>query len=106
MTSITSNATNAPPSPVARVAIPDSGLAWEITELVRDTASPLLFYHSRRVLHWSALTGVRRGLKFDAEPLYTGTMFHDMGLPPQHSGADERFEVGGANAARFSTVSG
>ena len=81
MTSITSSATNASPRPVAGIAIPDGRLAREITELVRDTASPLLFNHSRRVLHWSALTGVRHGLKFDAEPLCTGTMFHDMGPP-------------------------
>jgi hypothetical protein len=106
MTSITTGATNPPPRPVAGVAIPDSSLAWEITELARDTASPLLFNHSRRVFYRSALTGVRRGLKFDAKPLYTGTMFHDMGLTPQYSSADERFEVDGANAARFSAVSG
>jgi len=83
MTSITSSATNASPRPVAGIAIPDGRLAREITELVRDTASPLLYNHSRRVLHWNALTTVRRGLKSDAEPLYAGTMFHDMGLTPQ-----------------------
>ncbi|HXO96161.1 MAG TPA: hypothetical protein VN857_06225, partial [Chthoniobacterales bacterium] len=32
--------------------------------------------------------------------LYTGAMFHDMGLTHQHSSAHERFEVDGANAAR------
>jgi hypothetical protein len=101
MSSITSSTTNAPPRPVAGVAIPDSKLAREIAELVRDTASPLLFNPSRRVFYRSALTGVRRGLKFDAKPLYTGTMFHDMGLTPQCSSADERFEMDGANAARF-----
>ena len=106
MISTTSSATNAPPRPVAGVAIPDSKLAREITELVQDTASPLLFNHSRRVFHWSALTGVRRGLKFDAEPLYTGTMFQDMGLTPQYSSTDERFEADGANAARTSTKPG
>jgi hypothetical protein len=106
MTSITSSTTNAPPRPVAGVAIPDSKLAREITELVWDTASPLLFNHSRPVFYRSALTGVRRGLKFDAKPLHTGTMFHDMGLTPQYSSADERFEVDGAKAARISIVSG
>jgi hypothetical protein len=106
MTSITSSVTKVPPRPVAGVAIPDSGLAREITGRVQDTASPLLFNHARCVLHGSALTKVRRGLKFDAEPLYTGTMFHDMGLTPRYSSADERFEVDGANAARFSTVPG
>src|SRR6202048_180921 len=34
------------------------------------------------------------------ELLYAGAMFHDMGLTHQHSGADERFEVDGANVAR------
>src|SRR5258705_11110643 len=32
--------------------------------------------------------------------VYTGAMFHDMGLTHQHSSAHERFEVDGANAAR------
>src|ERR1700730_8338157 len=85
---------------VEGVAIPDSQLAHEITELVRDTESPLLFHHSSRVFYWGALTGARRDLTFDGELLYAGAMFHDMGLVPQHSSPDERFEVDGANAAR------
>jgi HD domain len=60
----------------------------------------LLFNHSRRVFCWGALTGIRRGLTFDAELLYAGAMFHDMGLTRQYSSPDERFEVDGANAAR------
>src|ERR1700750_2120695 len=82
------------------ISIPDSKLAKEITELVRDTESPLLFHHSSRVFYWGALTGARRGLKFDAELLYAGAMFHDMGLTHQYSSRTERFEVDGANAAR------
>jgi hypothetical protein len=82
------------------VGIPDSKLAREVTELVRDTVSPLLFHHSSRVYYFGALAGKHRGLKFDPELLYTGAMFHDMGLTHQHSSADERFEVDGANAAR------
>ena len=82
------------------VAIPDSILAREITELVRDTASPLLFHHSSRVYLFGALAGQRRGLRFDPELLYAGAMFHDMGLTSKHSSPDERFEVDGANAAR------
>lgn len=82
------------------IKIPDSQLAREITEVVRDTASPLLFHHSSRVFYFAALAGQQRGLKFDAELLYCGCMFHDMGLTHQHSSACERFEVDGANAAR------
>src|ERR1700678_3545550 len=85
---------------VAGVSIPDSKLAREITEVVRDTATPLLFHHSSRVHYFGALAGKHRRLKFDPELLYAGAMFHDMGLTHQHSSADERFEVDGANPAR------
>ena len=85
---------------IDRLAIPDSKLAREITEVVRDTVTPLLFNHSSRVYHFGALAGRRRGLKFDPELLYAGAMFHDMGLMPAHSSPNERFEVDGANAAR------
>src|SRR3981081_2687841 len=85
---------------VEGVAIPDSKLARAITELVRDTESPLLFHHSSRVYYFGALAGNHRGLRFDPELLYTGAMFHDMGLPHKHGSAHERFEVDGANAAR------
>ena len=85
---------------IDRVAIPDSKLAREITEVVRDTVTPLLFNHSSRVYHFGALAGKRRGLQFDPELLYAGAMFHDMGLMPRHSSPNERFEVDGANAAR------
>jgi HD superfamily phosphodiesterase len=82
------------------ISIPDTKLAHEVTELVRDTESPLLFHHSSRVYYFGALAGKRRGLKFDPELLYVGAMFHDMGLTHQHSSTNERFEVDGANAAR------
>src|SRR5580658_7429230 len=85
---------------VEGVRIPDSKLAREITELVRDTESPLLFHHSSRVYYFGALAGKQRGLVFDPELLYAGAMFHDMGLTPKHSSKQERFEVDGANAAR------
>jgi len=85
---------------LAGVRIPDSKLAREITELVRDTETPLLFHHSSRVYYWGALAGKRQGLRYDPELLYAGAMFHDMGLTHEHSSVDERFEVDGANAAR------
>src|ERR1700675_3702075 len=85
---------------LAGIRVPDSKLAREITELVRDTEPALLFYHSSRVYYWGALAGKRRGLRYDPELLYAGAMFHDMGLTHAHSSADERFEVDGANTAR------
>ena len=82
------------------ITIPDSKMAREITELVRDTENSLLFNHSSRVYYFSAATGKRKGLTFDPELLYVSAMFHDMGLTPKHSSATDRFEVDGANAAR------
>jgi hypothetical protein len=89
-----------PKSSIAGVAIPDSKLAREVTELIRDTEPPLLFHHSTRVYLFGALAGMRKELSFDSELLYIGAMFHDIGLTRAYSSADERFEVDGANAAR------
>ena len=100
MALVTSSASNAKSSTVVGVTIPDSKLAREITELVRDTETALLFNHSSRVYYWGVLTGKRRGLRFDPELLYAGAMFHDMGLTPQYASADKRFEVDSANTAR------
>jgi hypothetical protein len=85
---------------IAGVAIPDSAIAREATELVRSTESPLLFHHSIRVFLFGALAGKRKGLKFDPELLYVAAMFHDMGLTKPYSSETERFEVDSANAAR------
>jgi HD superfamily phosphodiesterase len=85
---------------ISGVMVPDSKLAREATELVRDTESPLLFNHSTRVYYFGSLAGKRRGLKFNPELLYIGAMFHDMGLTAQYSSKSDRFEVDGANAAR------
>src|ERR1700730_6021141 len=85
---------------ISGVMVPDSKLAREATELVRDTESPLLFNHSTRVYYFGSLAGQRRGLKFDPELLYIGAMFHDMGLTQQYSSKSDRFEVDGANSAR------
>jgi hypothetical protein len=85
---------------IETIGIPDTKLCKEITDLVRGTEPELLFNHSSRVYYFGALTGLRRGLRFDRELLYAGAMFHDMGLTPQYSSQSERFEVDGANTAR------
>jgi hypothetical protein len=82
------------------VGIPDSKMARDLTQLIRDTESELLFRHSTRVYLFGALTGQRKGLKFDPELLYAGAMFHDIGLTEGYRRSRNRFEVDGANAAR------
>jgi HD superfamily phosphohydrolase YqeK len=84
---------------IAGITIPDSKMAREATELVRDTESELLFHHSTRVFLFGALTGERKKLKYDPELLYIGGMFHDMGLTHQFGASQNRFEVDSANAA-------
>jgi hypothetical protein len=85
---------------IAGVAIPDSRLVAEATELVRRSAPPLLFHHSRRVYLFGMLQGQRRGLKPDPELLYVGAMFHDLGLTDTYRTKTQRFEVDGADEAR------
>lgn len=87
-------------SDILGVKIPDSALARDITQLVRDTESEMLFQHSRRVYLWGALIGRRQGQKFDPELLYAAAMFHDIGITHHYHGSQLRFEVDGANAAR------
>jgi HD superfamily phosphodiesterase len=82
------------------IKIPDSKMAREVTQIVRHMESDLLFNHSTRVYFWGALTGKRKGLKFDPELLYAGAMFHDIGLTQSFRESQLRFEVDGANAAR------
>jgi hypothetical protein len=82
------------------VAVPDSKLARDATELIRSVEPDLLYHHSLRVYSFGALQGERRGLSFDPELLYIGAMFHDIGLVEGHRSAHDRFEVDGANAAR------
>lgn len=85
---------------IADITIPDSALAREITEFIRDAEDDLLFDHSRRVFLFGALQGRRRGLQPDLELLYAGAMFHDLGLTQRYRSSALRFEVDGANAAR------
>jgi hypothetical protein len=85
---------------VSGVRMPDSKLVREVTEFIRDAESDLLFHYSVRVYFWGALTGDRKGLRFDSELFYAAAMFHDIGLTPHYGCSKCRFEVDGANVAR------
>jgi hypothetical protein len=92
---------------IADIRIPDSPLAREATEFIRDAEDDLLFNHSRRVFLFGALQGLRRGQQPDLELLYVGAMFHDLGLTTRYRASTVRFEVDGADAAReFLTAHG
>ena len=85
---------------VAGVTVPDTKLAREATELIRDRTSDLVYHHSRRVFWWGSLQGGNRGLSFDPELLYIGAMFHDLGLNAEFRDSGRRFEVNSADEAR------
>ncbi|HET7072567.1 MAG TPA: HD domain-containing protein [Mycobacterium sp.] len=85
---------------IAGIAIPDTALVREATDLIRDAENDLLFDHSRRVFLFGALQGRRLGLEPNLELLYVGAMFHDLGLTERYRTSPRRFEVDSANAAR------
>ena len=82
------------------LAIPDSLLGKEATEILREHSTDLLFNHSIRVYLFAAEQGRQKKLRFDTELLYVAAAFHDLGLIEKFSSQNERFEVDGANAAR------
>lgn len=85
---------------IAGIKIPDSTLAREATQLVREATTDLVYDHSRRVYVFGALRGERDGIDFDPELLYVGAMFHDLGLTEKYARDDQRFEIDGADEAR------
>jgi hypothetical protein len=84
----------------AGITAPDTKLAREATESVRDCTTDVVYHHSRRVYWFASLQGRNRGLSFDAELLYIGAMFHDLGLNEEFRGSGRRFEVDSAEEAR------
>jgi NAD(P)-dependent dehydrogenase (short-subunit alcohol dehydrogenase family) len=42
---------------IAGITMPDSKMALDLTQMIRDTESDLLFHHSTRVYLFGALTG-------------------------------------------------
>ncbi|MGN9816445.1 HD domain-containing protein [Streptomyces sp. SD11] len=84
----------------AGVTVPATQLVREATELIRDTTDELIYHHSRRVYFFGSLQGRERDLGFDAELLYLGAMFHDVGLNQEFHDSGRRFEVDSADEAR------
>ncbi|WP_329458989.1 HD domain-containing protein [Streptomyces sp. NBC_01497] len=85
---------------IADIAIPDSTLARDATGLIRETTTPLIFNHSRRVFLFGSLQARALGISPDPELLYVAALFHDTGLVPPYRSDDQRFELDGADQAR------
>jgi HD superfamily phosphohydrolase YqeK len=83
------------------LAVPDSLLAKEATNILREYSTDLLYNHSIRVYLFASEQGREQKVRFDPELLYIAAAFHDLGLTKQFSSSNDRFEVDGANVARL-----
>ena len=84
----------------ATVQIPDTKLAKEAHDILREFSTELLYNHCNRAFFFAAQQGRQRKMTFDPELLYVSAAFHDLGLLSEYSSETERFEVDGANAVR------
>jgi hypothetical protein len=92
---------------IAGVHIPNSRIANDAAELIRETTTPLIYHHSRRVFLFGSLQSRKLGIEPDAELLYLAALFHDIGLVTPYRGTAQRFELDSADAAKsFLTMSG
>ncbi|GAA0464947.1 HD domain-containing protein [Parasphingorhabdus litoris] len=66
------------------IIIPDSSIALQTDELVRDMSSSPLHSHCVRTYIWGYLLGKQAELKFDPEIFYIASILHDLGLVEPH----------------------
>ncbi|MER7893771.1 HD domain-containing protein [Micromonospora sp. NPDC094482] len=85
---------------IAGLEIPETAAVAEATRRIRETTSPLIYHHSRRVFLFSLIHAQKIGVKPEPELLYLAAMFHDTGLLTPFSDVEQRFEVDGADHAR------
>jgi len=85
---------------IAGLEVPDTAAVAEATAHIRETTSPLLYHHSRRVYFFALMHARRLGVQPDPELLYVAALFHDAGLLTPFSDVEQRFEVDGADHAR------
>ncbi|HEX3609303.1 MAG TPA: HD domain-containing protein [Solirubrobacterales bacterium] len=81
---------------------PDTALAKEAEERVRELSKPALYGHCLRTWAFAALFAQCDGVDHDEELLYLACVLHDIGLTEAHDGRDPSaacFAVEGARAA-------
>jgi hypothetical protein len=81
---------------------PDSRLAREADDRVRELSGPVLYGHCLRTWAFAELFAQRDRVDHDEELLYVACVLHDLGLTVSHSGRDSTaacFAVEGARTA-------
>jgi hypothetical protein len=89
-------------SSVSLPSPPDTALAKEAEERVRELSKPELYGHCLRTWAFAALFAQRDRVDHDEELLYLACVLHDLGLTEAHDGRDPTaacFAVEGARAA-------
>jgi hypothetical protein len=87
---------------IESVTFPDSAIAKQADELVRDVSSEALHLHCVRTYVWGVMLGKHAGLKFDPELFYVASLLHDLGLVEPHIKKTDCacFAVTGAHQAK------
>jgi hypothetical protein len=88
------------------VRVPDSRVAREAEELVREAAPDFLTNHSFRSYAWSVALADRDDVRYDAELLYVAALLHDIGLIAQFDQGGSFEDDGADAAARFAVEQG
>jgi HD domain-containing protein len=88
------------------VRVPDSRVAREAEELVREAAPDFLTNHSFRSYAWSVALADRDDVRYDAELLYVAALLHDIGLVAQFDQGGSFEDDGAVAAARFAVEEG
>lgn len=91
--------THPAPITLAGVTAPDSAFTRKAAALVQRVHNPAMLNHVHRSWWFAEFLGKQRGLTYDREVVYLSAVLHDLGLT-EDFGADKRFEVDGADAAR------
>ncbi len=79
--------------------IPDSALAKQATELVRELSDDVVLNHCLRSYAFGCVLGCQDRLKFDRELFYLACVMHDLGLTDRYAGEPQSFEYVGAKVA-------
>lgn len=80
-------------------AIPDSAIATQATELVRELSDEYLLNHCYRTYAFGCILAQRDGLKFDREVFYLASIMHDLGVTEKYAAAPGSFEYVAAGVA-------
>jgi hypothetical protein len=83
---------------IAGISAPDTELTRKAASLIECVHNKPLLHHLHRTWWFAEFIGRKRGLKYDREAVYLASVLHDLGLTETY-GADQRFEIDGADAA-------